>query len=359
MATPRYLSGVNGYLPKATGQVISYIRDPKKFKVNKYVQNIQSPLPTGLYYQLDKDAPVRVVTDAEFAWEDGDPRPTGHSNLSNFQLTEFRTFRRDYPFTLGQQAIEATKKAGAFDPLAYESAQVASQAMTNRTNRIVALLETAAGWGNNTATATALNGGAGKWNQASGDITDPSYLAIKKTILEACRRINLATNAVVQLSDLRLILSPGLAIAMAETSEIHDYIAKSRFAQPNLENLLGNPNELWGLPPNLYGVEVIVEDAPIVKIRPTSAGTDAALAAGQRQYCKADTSAVLCTRIGGIDGPFGVKSFTTLQCYFYKYELAVATFADSKNELTEGHVVEQFKEILAAPTSGFLITGTV
>lgn len=359
MATPRYLSGTNAFVPQSTGQVIQYIRDPKEFALNRWVQNINTPATVFLWAKLDQDQPVRMVNEAEFAWEDGADRPTGNHNMTSFEWVEGRCYRRDYPYTLGLQACEQARKFGAFDPEEVESKSVASQAMTNRVNRIINLCETSANWGINTADANVLNSGAGTWDGASNDPSDPGYLAIKKTLLEACRRINLLTNGKVKPKDMRLVISPGLAMAMANTGEIHDYVKSTyQTSIKNMEETLGNVNEQWGLPPKLYGVEVVVEDAVRVSIYPNADGTKATIAAGTRTYCKADTNAILVSRPGGIDAPYGAPSFSTVQCYFYEYEMAVESRTDTWNKKVEGHVVEQFKEVLAASPSGYLITNT-
>ncbi len=350
VATPRYLSGVNGFVPQATGQVISYVRDPKKFKVNQYVQVVKSPAPIGIYHELDRDQPARVVTDAEWAWEDGDEAPRGAHNQGTFRLIEFRTQRRAYPFTLGWQSIDATK---GWKPQQFNVGSVTQQAMTNRTKRVVDLIESTSNWGANTATADVLNGGAGTWDTASSNIADPNYNAIMKSMLEAVRRINLATNALVGPEDLVMVISPGLAKTMAVTSEIHDYLARSPFAFAQVRGDKPGQNMLWGLPDMLYGVKLVVEDAVIVAQRPKADGSNATTA---RTYVKSDDSAVFMSRQGGIEGNYGSPSYSTIQCYFYEYELAVESFDDPENKRLNCRVIEQFKEVLAAAPTGFLVT---
>lgn len=351
----RYLSGTNGFVPEATGQVISFVRDPASFKINNYVQNIMAPAPVGLYAVLDRDRPARVVSDAEFTWEDGDERPMGRANIGRFQWVEFRCYRRDYAFALGNQAVETAK---GWKPLMYEAGSAAQQAMTNRTNRIVSMLDTAANWpAANTAAANTLNGGFGKFDTASGDVTSVNYLAIKRCILGAMQVINLQTNGLVQPADLVMVVSPGLAVKMAETSEIHDYLARSPFAMAQLRGEEPNVNQAWGLPSILYGIRIIVEDAVRVSTRPNAVldTTSTTGGTGTRLYAKSDDTAVIISQKGGLDGAYGAPSFSTVQCYFYKHELQVQTFQDARNERVDGHVVEQFAEKLAAPSAGYLI----
>jgi hypothetical protein len=348
-----YLSGTNGFIPAATGQAIAFVRDQSKFKLNQYVQMIRSPKPVVAYALLDFDEPVRVVNDANFDWPDGMPRPTNSNQMGNFRLVEVRCFRRNYGFTVGHQIIEATD---VFNPKAFFNAMTLSKAMTNVTQRFVSLMETAANWGANTADANTLNNGAGTWDNASNDPSSPNYLAIKKSILTAMKNVILATNGMIQVDDLILIVSPGLAMAMSETSEIHDYMKSQEESIQVLEGKKPSVSAGWGLPTHLYGPKVVVEDSVRVTQYPYMAGTAATT---NRIWTKSDTSAVICTRVGGIDGNYGSPSASTFQRYFYKYEMAVEAFDKPEDKLFQGNVVDQFQEILSSNRSGYLITNTI
>lgn len=346
--TLRIASSTNSFLPMATGVIIGYIRDPKRFRINDYTQYLETKKRLGIWWKLDRDASARYVADADSVWADGDDSPKGDANQMRFEAVEFQTTRRAHAFRLGDMAIEA---AGSDLPLITMHAQmVAQQAMTQRTARVIALLEAAGNWGSNTASANVLNSGAGAWDTASGDSTSPNYNAIKKAILEATIRINLATNALVQPEDLVMVISPGLATKMANTSEIHDYLKYGPFSRPQLEGK-DNNNATWGLPPSLYGMPIIVENAVRVSTRPAAAGT-----AGTRATIKADSSAVILSRKGGIDGVYGSPSYSTLQVYFHGYQMAAETLPDPFEKRTVGRVVEDYKEVLAAPETGFLIS---
>lgn len=356
MATQmRYLSGT-GVMPSASGQVIFYIRKPADFVINEYAQFIESPTTNGMYAFIDPDQPVRIVNEAEFAFEDGDARPEGNYNQLAFQWVPFRVYRRDYPFKLGDQAIELAKKFNKFDPVTQHSMMVASQAMTNRTNRVIKLMETVANWGANTADANVINGGYGNWKNASSDPTSPFFLAIKRSIGNAMKIINLNTNGRVRRRDMKLVISPGLAEFMADTSEVYDYVKFSTRAEAIQSGEGRDYSEDWGLPKKLYGVEVVVEETMLVNTYPIDPPTLASSTTGDRKYAKSDTSAVLVSRVGGIEGAYGSPSFSTIQIYFYGAPMQVYTFNDKENKRTKGHVEEAFIEVLAAPASGFLIT---
>lgn len=352
MATFRALSAYNGFIPAATGQVISYIRSPKDFKLNLYAQYIESPNTVGVYARMDRDQAVRVVTDADFVFADGADRPAGDWNQPRFKWVEFSVTRRDYPVRIGDMALKQARKTLKIQE--HATGQVASQAMTNKTSRVMDLLETTANWGSNTDTANNLNGGAGKWNTASDQPADPNYNAIKKSLTQCFMRINRSTNAVVKPSDLVLVLNPELAISVANTAEIHNYLKFGPFSKSQLEDSNFNANMTWGLPPSLYGVELVIEDAPYVSSRPTAADAD-----GTRAYAKATDSAILCSRKGGIDGNYGQPSFSTVQIYWYEWEMAVYSFSDPKHLRTDIHVTDAFSEQLAAPEAGFLIRSVV
>jgi hypothetical protein len=364
MAVQLQYLGLRSILPDISNYVISYIRNPKRFPINKYAQYVQTPLVRGAYWYIDPDQPVRIVSDAEFAWADGAPRPKGYQNQMPGELKQFTTDRRDYPWTLGDMAVENIEDFSGHDLREWYAAMVASQAMTNRTNRTTSTLTNSANWGANTASAATLNG-AGNWTLASSDPTSPYYLAIKKSLMAAYNIITLSTNSVVKLDDLRLIISPTLATTMGNTSEIYDYVKYGPFSEGAQRGEDRDVGGLRGVPDELYGIKVIVEDTPLVNIRPNWAtatgGTApaynaASISAGQRAFCWPQATAVLMSRIGGVEGPYGAPSFSTYQIYFYGAPMQVEQFKEPKDRLTEGHVSENFVEVLAAPASGFCIT---
>lgn len=346
----RYLGSHQGFIPKATGQIISYVRDKGEFALNRYCQYLQSPEPVGVYARIDRDASPRVVSDADFVWADNADRPVQDWNQLRFEWKEFSVKRRNYSARLGSIALAHNDWKAKEQHLG----MVASQAMTNRTNRVIDLLETAGNWEGHADAAGNLNGGAGTWDQASDQPGSPQYNAIRKTLMAAARRINLDTNGVVKPRDLVLLISPECAQAITNSAEIHNYVKFGPFSKAMIEGK-ENLNAEWGLPPSLYGFELIVEDAPRVTSRPQASET-AAAQTGSRVYAKDSDSAILLSRKGGIDGSYGAPSFSTVQLYFLApYEMAVYNFSDPKNDREEMHVTDMFAEVLAAPQSGYFI----
>jgi hypothetical protein len=359
-AVPRYISPYNVGIPQATGQVIQYIRNPDTFPLNKYVQLIESPGVTGVYYVIDRDTPPRIVEDATFAWSDGADRPTGQWNQVSFIMQAFQCQRRAIPWRLGEQAIAMAKEY--WDVQASHVAAAAQQAMTLRTFRLLTLAQNAANWGANTADVGTLNGlgATGTWDKASDDPADTgSYNAIKKSLFAALSFITLQTNAAIAVDDLRLVVSPELAELMANSGEISNYLKFGPYSRAQLEGKEEKFIERWGLPPYLYGFEVVIENTVRVTDRPAAGRGTGTLATTNRVFAKNINTAIIASRPGGLDGAAGSKSFSTFQIYWYENLLNVEAFWDAQNKRVDGSCVEQFCEILAAPEAGFLLTSCV
>jgi hypothetical protein len=347
--TQRYLSATNGFVPMATGQIITYVRSVEKFAINSWAQMIKTDRMVGLYAKVNKDQPIRIVSANDNVWADGADRPSGQHNQGTFEWVEFQTQRYDFPFTIGDLALKQAKDS--WEPLKYHTEMVASQAMTQRTWFGVTALETASNWDTgHVADANTLNGGAGTWDQATDDEGSPHYLAIWKSLNEALIRINMDTGGVVNQEDLVLMVSPNAAIKMAQSAEINNYLKYGPYAMDRMVGT-GRSNSKWSLPPEYKGFKIVVEDAVRATERANAAQTSSA-----RSYIKSDNSAVLMSRKGGIDGNFGSPSFSTFQIYFYDNLLEVYTYNDVKHARTEGHVVENYVCKIPAPASGCLIT---
>lgn len=356
MPTPRFPSATNLFLPGATRQVIGFLRKPGRFKLLDYIQFVKSDgsdregKPVCFFVTIDPDAPIRVVTDQEYAWEDGEDAPEGAGMLVNFTTTEVRMFRRAYPYRAGEQMVDT---AEFFQPLPLYRQIALMQAMTNKTARVWSLLDSASNWGANTADANTLNGGRGKWDTASATEGSPFYMAISRSVAAAVKAVNLATNSVVQPSDMRLVISPDLAEAGGNSGEIRDYLKGSVYSKDVQSGKEQGKNQQYNFPDFVAGVEVVIEDASRVTERPNAAGT---AATANRGYIKNGTSACLISRQGGLDGVEGAPAFSTIQVYYYKYEMAVEEEHDVWNKRHNGRVLDQFKEVLAASRAGYLIT---
>ena len=357
MANSRYLAPNITHLPIATGTIVGYVRDPKEFALNDYVQLVETKSVNGMYYTVDHDHPARMLKRSEFVWQPGADAPQGNTNLGTFVMTDFVCEQLAFPFTVSEIAVEQAKEFAGWDPLTYEAKSMAQQAMTLRTNDVWSSngtlnLDNSANWpAANTGSAATLSGvGGGTWANSTSNTQ-----VIKKSLLGAARVINQITNGVVKPSDLVCVISPTDAISIAASAEVVDFVKQQAGAQKLLTDTWGNPNEMWGLPEQLYGIRFRVENTAYVTTLPVDGGFSAT--AGTRAYAKADGNAVLLARPGGIAAPFGARSFCTVQIYFHKYDLAVEAMYEPWHKLHRGRVIDYRAIITPALSSGYDITG--
>jgi hypothetical protein len=366
MTVARFVSGFNAFIPEAENQLIGFMRSHTSYKYNQYVQLVPAKKRIGVYPKMHVDDPARLVNPNAFTWEDGADRPdAGLGNGLRFDWAEFQTHRRNFPFRIGWLALEQS----SLPLLSAHAAMVKNQALMDRTQKVIDLAETVGTWGDNTATANVLNDGAGHLDEGSSDPASPNYLAIKKCFNEVCRRVHVSSNgAMAQWKDgegdsafdgLMAIMSPDAAIALSNTSELHDYLARSPFALAQVEGRKPGQNTMWGLPDILYGVKIIVEDALRVYEHPKASGAAATTVGGAsapRRYIKNSDSIIFCARPGGIQGVEGAPSWSTFQLYHYGKELQLETEDDNRNRRTNGDVVIDDKVVVPASQSGFLVT---
>lgn len=330
--------------PDASGMVISFSRDPKRFALPKYVQYVPTTQIVGLYTRLDPKQSVRVPTSQQSKWGRGMVRPAHEQNLIPFDYQEYRCQRSDYGFTLPYEVM----KSPSWPVLATHAAMNLSQAMTDRTQEVATLLQTTANWSGNTGAAHTLNGGYGQWDQASNDPASAYHLAIKRTLDAVVLAIKKATNARVTRDDLVVVMGPLTAQAISQTDEIRDMLKQSQFAKMQVEGDEPGPNAEYNLPPRLYGLELVVEDSTIVADNPSGPSDS-------QGFIWTGDSVAVVSRAGGLDAEPGLPSFSTVQIYFAE-QLTVETFDDSRNRRTEGHVVDDRSAVLTAPAAGYYIT---
>jgi hypothetical protein len=358
-------SSTNTFVPSwdATGQLVAFVRDPKKFRINEYIAFRNALKPVGLYAAFESEHAIRVPTKEEFAWPDGMPRPEGNANLMGFEYREYRTERVDVPFMLGNR----TRKACPWDIVAVQSGMAMSQYMTLLAWQIVTALETSGNWGSNTSTATAAGGG--KWD--AGTTATPYF---QKGLNYAFEQILAATNSLVTKEMLKLVIGVETARKLRTSQEVLDYIKQSPFAMQQIRGEIANRNADFDLPEKLFGVDVVVENGQRVTTRKASDGSYT------RGWLKDPDSAFLVSKQDALPGDHvsdstPVPNFSTFQVFTYIGEqqddgrmvtadgretggqpFTVETFEDTKNRRLDGHVVGDWGLKMVAPESGWLFT---
>lgn len=338
MATA-YISNTSGYIPshEATGKlVVDFSRNADSFAVNKYAQIVPVTATTGIYLKMTPDQAARVSSGgAEFIWPDGQAAPTGSDNHKEFEFASYFTQRFAPSFSLGSKTVKETP----WDVVAAYGKMAAQQAMTLRTRKVVTALTTSGNYG---STAAATAAGGGKWDV--GTATAPY---IMKGLQYARLAIHKATVGAIKPSDLVLVVSPGLATLMASSQEVHSYLKESPSAWAEIVGDRPNYNANWGLPQQLYGTPIVVEDAVV---ETANKGATAS-----KSTILGDTVAALIARPGGLEGNYGGPSYSFLTQFMLE-EMTVEVKDDPDNRRTVGRVVEDYAVVATAPAAGFYFT---
>jgi len=333
--------GLNTFVPStnalATGALqVEFTRAVNTFPITKYAQIVPTQQMTGYYLRLDSDDNVRVTDVNEFAWPLGNDRPVGKMNQHDF--VAFTAARFAYPFYIPNETV----KQAAWDVVAQHARAKAQLAMTARSMRTATALVGSAAQtsfnnvGNYYATGTAISGAS--WTASSTNI-------IQKGIQTALQRISLATGGAVRgETDIMMVISPTIANLLSQTEEVRNYVKNYPAALPFLQG--NDVFAKYGLPPNLFGVQVVVDDSVKVTTRKGAASTTRSFVYGN--------SAVFVSRPGGLVGVEGSTSFSTCQIFAFE-DMTVENWDDPRDRRIEGRVIDNSTSELVAPVSGVLV----
>ncbi len=337
----------NVQIPAATSLLhVEFSRNVMSFALNRYMQIIGGQRVVGLYAELSSNDPVTVITQEDHIWPDGQERPAGRKRP--FRWKEWNCERRTYTYTLGGLTVDQA----TFDIVAAHGRSEAARAMTDRTIDALTVLETSGNWGSNTsATLDALGVATGTWVTSS---TTAANQFIKKSFNLVKQKIAQATGGVVTGDQLVCIVNPNTAGNMATSPEIREYMVNHEKAYGVLEGMEKRIVDSWGLPPNLYGVTMVVEDAVKETLQREIDGTSTVT------YVMSDNVAVFTSRVGGLAGvgapnqANAAPSFTTLTGFFHE-EMNVETEVKGFDRLLKGAVTDNRDIVLTAPNSGWLL----
>ena len=333
--------GLNTYVPStnalATGALqVEFTRAVNSFAITRYAQIVACNQQTGYYLRLNSDDNVRVTDVNEFAWPLGNDRPVGKMNQHDF--VTFTAQRFAFPFYIPNETV----KQAAWDIVAQHARSKAQLAMTARSMRTATALTGSAAVtsftaaGNYYATGT-TNAGA-PWTTSSTNV-------IQKGIQTALQRISLATGGAVRSEDICLVISPTIANLLSQTEEVRNYVKNyAAGALPFLQG--GDIFSRYGLPPNLFGVSVVVDDSVKITTRKGAASTTRSFVYGN--------SAIFVSRPGGLVGVEGSTSFSTCQIFAFE-DMTVENWDDPKDRRIEGRVIDNSTSELVSPVSGVLV----
>jgi hypothetical protein len=257
----------NTYIPshEATAYMVSgYGRNIEDFAINRYmaIRPVDKSMGFWLRWKSEQALRVQSTTLNDWAWPDGDERPRGQDNLEQFEFEEFKTTRFAPGFTIGRKTVEQ-----ADWPLQeYQTKVIGQQMMTGRTLYAANALLNAT-WTTNCANVDGAGGNltnngstnapilTSGQNWTNGTSTSPN---IKKTFQYVLNVITKVTGGAVNVNDIVCVISPDTAIAMSQSPEVNDVMARSIYAMPNLTGELWF-NEEWAIPDKLYNVRIVVD----------------------------------------------------------------------------------------------------
>jgi hypothetical protein len=349
---PGYPGANNTYIPvDLSGKLrIGFSRDAKKFHFPKVWQYVESPKGNGYYLKLTSQEAARVVNIQDFQWPDDAPDRTSDSGTESFTFVPFLTSRNSYKFRLGDKTSQQ-----ADWPIVEQHGKIkAAQCMTARSVRGWTAATTTSNWAQSGDTA---NLSADHYSAASSIPGVGGYLDqgtstspwLKLALGYIADLVNQDTLGVVDSEPDKyyVIMNPADARKIASSPEIHDYMKSSPAARDEI--IKGeHPNGKYGLPSQVYGFNILVENA--VRVTNKKGATRAS------SYVVPNGSIVVASRTGELEGVFGAPSFSTLSMFWYRDEMTVETKHEDWDRLTYGRVVEDTYETVTCPASGFYIT---
>lgn len=348
--------GSNTYVPSTAAtknMQVDFSRNPQAFALNRWLYIVPVDKTVGLYTRMTVEEAGRILNNGEHLWPYGEDEPQDRGRVEKFELPAYRTRRFHHGFRIPQE----TADEAPWDILAQHARIVMQQAMTNRTMQAVALVQNTSNWpAANTGAVTGLTNSAGLTVTGKWDQSTTARLDIKKSLVIAAQVIQKQTLNAIKISDLKLVIGPDTAAAMACTQEIADFVKGSTDAYKYIKNELG-PNALYGLPQYLYGFEIVLEDA-------VKATTRKGASSQTKSWVWDGDKPALLYRAGGTgsdetDGLVGPENsneaptFSAVTC-FVKEDMTVESFNDVNNRVQKGRVVDNFDNQITAPISGYL-----
>jgi hypothetical protein len=345
--------GPNTYVPSAEatkGLVVDFSRNVESFALNKWIQIIPVTKSVGYYLKMTVEQAGRLLSSTltDMIWPDGNDAPSGRGNTEKFEFLAYGTTRYTDVVRLGQKMVDEA----SWDILAQYGRIQLQKLMTARTQKAVTLAQTTGTYdSSHTSAVSSISGVTGKWDASTTARQD-----IKRSLDYAKELMFKDTLGGINVNDIKLVMSPGCARKMSVSQEIVDLIKGAPDAKAWITGEFGSnakKNMSFGLPPSIYGTEIIIEDA--VKVTSKKGATLA------NSYVCSDTSPFLCSRPGSLVAPTDSNSAPNFSTFagFFKEELSVETKHDVDNRVHLARVTDDYHMVAIAPVSGFLFTAAV
>ncbi len=352
-AFPGYPGGINTVIPdfKSSGKLIDhYSRNANSYPIMGYVQLRESPQPIGYWARISSQQGQRYLGENESNWPYGQVsrEPTGMNSFGYIQFNINRYLENFYI----DDTLEKLSYWSQFD---LNMKMAANRTMVGRTVRAVTVLTTASNWqatvANNidvttdhTADPSSLTAVGGKLN--AGTSSSPFCRAAANY---AEKLISADTMNEIKRPDLIWVMNPNDANKISVSPEIVDYMKGSRYTENQILHAWGT-RAMYGLPPTLYDIPVLVEDTQVI----TSQQKDPAKPT--RSYVWPDGYVALVTRKGALDAGGLGPTYSTMTQFWFQDEMTVKTYRDDVNQRSVTQVITSDAMTLTALASGYLFT---
>lgn len=361
----------NGVLPEASGIVIAFMRNPKTMPYLRYSQFVPAPDVNFTWTKIDPNLSSRLPNLDTFEWPYGGYRPLDNSFRPRVAMEVARIGRRNFSYTVANEAQRIFTKAGINYQGLCDSARM-NHAHLHRAVRVITELQGGT-WSSglnsgspqsllNLPSPITFDESSGQQYQANG-AENPAFQIIKRTLQQVMKLIKLNTSNAVSLESFQWVMPPDDAYAIARSGEMVEYLKGSPFAREiATDNLNG---ETYGLPARYAGFEIVVEDTPrvITNERVTDTGDigDVLVPDEKNYIMPAGTSYFTCrmtsnAQNSGLDGMYGTSNYSTVTIFTWNGEAQVEVFGEPKHRLLEGNIVTEDKVIVPTTVSGFRLT---
>ena len=338
--------GLNTFVPTfsaATGQIqVEFTRSVNRFALTRYAQIVPVQQMSGYYLRIDEEETARVVNTQDLQWPLGEDRPTGIN--SDIEWNTFTCQRFQTSFAIPQE----TARQAQWDVVASHARIAAAKMMTHRGVRAASTLTTSGNYTNSYSSYAATNQ-SGYYDKATSlmnsDLADTGD-QVQKLFRTAAEKIVQATNAVVAPADICAVMNPTTARLIASTEGVRDYVKN----YPAALNFLQGDAQFatYGLPSQMFGVNVVVDDTVRVSNR-----KGAAKSVGFFYGSETTPGIAFVSRPGGLVGNEG-PSFSTLSVFAYE-DMTVETLEDTWNRRIRGSVTDNSAITLTAPLAAVYV----
>ena len=350
-ATNGFVAGFSGGMTEKL--IVDFSRDWKKCPVMGLADVITSDIPAGYFARIKPDPQGQLVDSPQgFLWPDNTPSPDQADNRREHEFQEWAAKRYQYSAWVG----DLEKQFTAWDVEAQVVNDLGNKGMLNRAKQFYSLAGTAGTWTdaggtgvNHTDTATNLGGG--QWNAGTS-----ANRYIQKTFAAVLQALTKATVNGLELNDLYCVISPVVADQMARSQEIADgYHRQQDFSEYMQYSLYANQMARYGLPPKLYGINLIVDDwiERTTKIGATATKTFVPEGGSAK-------AAYFMVKPGGIKSASGGRSHGTFGFFVVKgEEMKTEVIPWPIDRRTKIMTTDMFDVKALAPASGYLVTAAV